>query len=615
MNDILTPQKITLDHFMCSQSGNIQDLTAYSGHSSSCIVGSEPEPDSSSRQEFVHPPSLPSDMGMRYMTIPATDDVRYTSDSGTSHSPVFSIEPTIPNSIPSNIPFPPYAHAYQSTLNGPTYSGGSNSYFSPSSSLFSMPDLKPRLNSIHSSPGMAPPSRSPALPHPQSPISTRDLYASATPHLRRTDGISRSPSTSGTVRGVPLSPSNSGFASPANMEGSQLGGPLTPPLNPTEVILTLQAADGQIITPEIFGKIDKGFFMAENDWTCYRRNYFSLSCSFTLQPIVPGANVYLLLSGGMRPQVQQFAMSIAAVVDSRDGKSIELVQHTPKRDKGPQDKPPRIAVAPRPHTTHNMYGGDNGIGGGPRGMYDGSFGQSPSSPPNEATFERIQFKNATANNGKRRAAQQYYHLLVELFADLGTNHNHSERWVKIAVRMSAPMVVRGRSPGHYQSERRGSNASSGPGGAGGAGGGSYTPSGSSRTPGDVTMSGTSSMLPGSNNYGSYDGRSHHYRTGPLQIPMEPTLSAEEAKSIEDAPCYMYYPTPIWEGAEPRNQLPSLPEYVPGKIKQEYNTGGYSLPSISGTQDSLGRHCGRWEGVPESKGYFPTMALAQELNIS
>lgn len=63
---------------------------------------------------------------------------------------MFSIEPTIPSSIPSNIPFPPYAHAYQSTLNGPTYSGGSNPYFSPSnSSLFSMPDIKPRLNSMY----------------------------------------------------------------------------------------------------------------------------------------------------------------------------------------------------------------------------------------------------------------------------------------------------------------------------------------------------------------------------------------------------------------------------------------------------------------------------------
>ncbi|KAH8751240.1 hypothetical protein BGZ57DRAFT_762779 [Hyaloscypha finlandica] len=75
---------------MCSQSGNIQDPAACSGHSPSCIVGSDIEPDSSSRQDYPnhhhhhhqhhqhqhhHQPSLPSDMGLRYM-IPATDDVR-----------------------------------------------------------------------------------------------------------------------------------------------------------------------------------------------------------------------------------------------------------------------------------------------------------------------------------------------------------------------------------------------------------------------------------------------------------------------------------------------------------------------------------------------------------
>ncbi|KAH8597342.1 hypothetical protein B0O99DRAFT_508565 [Bisporella sp. PMI_857] len=59
---------------MCSQSGNLPDLATYSGHSPSCILESEPDPDSTSRQD--HQPSLPSDMGMRYMTIPATDDVR-----------------------------------------------------------------------------------------------------------------------------------------------------------------------------------------------------------------------------------------------------------------------------------------------------------------------------------------------------------------------------------------------------------------------------------------------------------------------------------------------------------------------------------------------------------
>ncbi|KAG9228894.1 hypothetical protein BJ875DRAFT_388481 [Amylocarpus encephaloides] len=58
---------------MCSQSGNPQDLTAYSGHSPSCIIGSEPEPDNSTRQAFAQP----SDMGLRYMTtIPSSDDVR-----------------------------------------------------------------------------------------------------------------------------------------------------------------------------------------------------------------------------------------------------------------------------------------------------------------------------------------------------------------------------------------------------------------------------------------------------------------------------------------------------------------------------------------------------------
>jgi len=401
------------------------------------------------------------------------------------------------------------------------------------------------------------------------------------------------------------------------MESSLTGQGTSPPLHPTEVIHQLQTSDGQNIRPEIFGKIDKGFFMADNDWTCYRRNYFSLNCSYTLHPTIPTSTVHLLQHGGSTPQVYGFALSIAAVVDGRDGKSIELVQHTPKRDKGPQDKPARITLAPRPHPSIGMYGGDSGLGGSSRGLYDPTYNQNPNQPATEATFERIQFKNATANNGKRRAAQQYYHLLVELFADVGAQH--PDRWIKIATRMSAPMVVRGRSPGHYQNERRGSNASTGPGGSGGAGGGgSYTPSGSaSRTPGDISMSGTSSMLPSSGFSSSYDGRTHHYRShvAPLNIPMEPTLSAEEAKSIEEAPCYLYYPGAIYEGHEARYQLPSVSEYATPKIKQEYNGAGYVLPSLSSTQDGLGRHCGRWEGTTESKGYFPTALIQHEMNIT
>lgn len=125
------------------------------------------------------------------------------------------------------------------------------------------------------------------------------------------------------------------------------------------------------------------------------------------------------------------------------------------------------------------------------------------------------------------------------------------------------------------------------------------------------------MLPGPGYGGSYDGRSHHYRSNiaPLQIPMEPTLSAEEAKSIEESPCYLYYPGAIYESHEARYQLPSVSEYTTAKIKHEYPSSGYVLPSLSSTQDGLGRHCGRWEGVTESKGYFPTALIQQEMNIT
>ena len=397
-----------------------------------------------------------------------------------------------------------------------------------------------------------------------------------------------------------------------------LGETSCPPLSATENLYSLQTTDGQTLRADIFGRIDKGFFMADSDWTCYRRNYFSLNCSYAILPSLPSGTIYLVDkdNGRLGAQVFGFSMSIAAVVDGRDGKPIELVQHTPKRDKGPQDKPARVTLAPRPSAPQHGIYGDGGIGGSSRsGLYDQGFGQNPNQPAVEATFERIQFKNATANNGKRRAAQQYYHLLVELFADLGDRR--PEQWVKIAFRMSAPMVVRGRSPGHYQNERRGSNASAG--GSGGAGGAdSYTPSAStSRTPGDMGMPGGSSMLQNSGYGGSYDNRSHHYRSNipPLQIPMVPVLSAEEAKSIQQSPNYRYYPSAMYEGHETQSyQLPSMPDPPVSKIKREYGPGGYNLPSLASTNEGLGRHFGRWEGFAESKGYFPTAIIQQEMNL-
>ncbi|ORZ09446.1 hypothetical protein BCR41DRAFT_358710 [Lobosporangium transversale] len=175
---------------------------------------------------------------------------------------------------------------------------------------------------------------------------------------------------------------------------------------------------------KIAAKIDRGFFLAANDWTCYRRNYFQISASFSIHgldtsmhPEVP----CLMDRNGEFVQVNKFLICIGAQIQNGE-KAIELVQHTPKRDKGPQ-------ITPRP--TPLRAGGD-------LSMY------SSGSNPNVVTFERVQFKTATANNGKRRAAQQYYQVHVDLFAETSMGE-----MVLVARSFSAPLVVRGRSPGHY----------------------------------------------------------------------------------------------------------------------------------------------------------------------
>lgn len=172
--------------------------------------------------------------------------------------------------------------------------------------------------------------------------------------------------------------------------------------------------------------MDRGFFRADQDWTCYRRNYFQVSSTFDIHGmnyVLQGPEVPCLVRTDNQElfQIDFFTIGVSARVSGSD-KKIELVQHTPKRDKGPQMIPePRVVSA----------GGN---------LHLASVGSNH----NIVTFERMQFKTATANNGKRRAAQQYYEIVVDLYANSATGKSF-----KVATSVSAPLVVRGRSPGHY----------------------------------------------------------------------------------------------------------------------------------------------------------------------
>ncbi|CAO3663078.1 unnamed protein product [Rhizopus stolonifer] len=304
-------------------------------------------------------------------------------------------------SVPHPSQYSPMEHHYPPYPQGPMHPPV-NHQPPPSTSYLSQgkPDSDPRL------PGMMSLSQ-PGTPRPgpQSPPS-----------------IKRQPSFSSSYHPYATHPVLARKRGRSELFSAELG----PFFSSTKPFDNLYSMDrSTLLTVRIQAKMDRGFFLAENDWTCYRRNYFQVSGAFAIQGLNhyyadQETQSYVQLDGVFHP-VLHFSMGISARVSNSD-KKIDLVQHTPKRDKGPQTTPNPKPIMPGGNLNMSSVGANQSI----------------------VTFERIQFKTATANNGKRRAAQQYYVCLVDLFAEIEGNQR-----VKVASCQSAPLVVRGRSPGHY----------------------------------------------------------------------------------------------------------------------------------------------------------------------
>ena len=458
---------------------------------------------------------------------------------------------------------------------------------------------------------MRPPSRSPGNPSPVSPslrATAREKYTTSTPQLLRhayqphstSSYMSQSPQSQLSTNTRSLDSSNTSYRlSTSSMPQDTaaqlgLGSHSAVPFDVTKNLQTVIDGKGNPVLPELQAQIDKGFFKADQDWTCYRRNYFSVACSYILKPNIyvssPSEPLFVHRggSGSSSDQIISLAMCIVARVDGEDGKIIEIVQHTPKRDRAPTSHPQKTRLMPHPTGSLGIYPGASGAlsGSQPSSDYDTVYPAASTTtqqqPQSIANFDRLQFKTATANNGKRRAAQQYFHIIVELFAEISTNTSSDTQWLKIASRLSAPMVVRGRSPGHYSKDRRDSSASMGPGGgsSGDSAGGQRDPdsagpstgsrsglsrtsmSGSSRIGGGAytshhassTHSPSGSHSVPSSSSSSY-GQAAHNRT--IKRPTDPILTTEEASSIEELSGYQYYPYALTEPSVNGNNVRPL----------------------------------------------------------
>ncbi|KXJ96734.1 hypothetical protein Micbo1qcDRAFT_191403 [Microdochium bolleyi] len=200
---------------------------------------------------------------------------------------------------------------------------------------------------------------------------------------------------------------------------------------------TTGAFSEPFMSAELYGM----FFVAEDvfggettgrplELTCYRRNLWQCSGQITM----PRHCTQVMDEHGRQVPVDDFWASVSAI-ESIERKTTEIISipwksNNPALGDGHETK---VASAP-PKMALDLGGGQE---------VDGHRVSIP------VSWKRLQFKSATANNGRRKGLQQHYVVLISLLGRIqGTND-----YIKIAEIQSGPVIVRGRSPRNFDSKK------------------------------------------------------------------------------------------------------------------------------------------------------------------
>ncbi|KAI4167009.1 MAG: hypothetical protein LQ348_007738 [Seirophora lacunosa] len=184
------------------------------------------------------------------------------------------------------------------------------------------------------------------------------------------------------------------------------------------------------------------FFMAEpqepgpnntlappNELTCYRRNLFQITGSITL----PRGLRYVMTDAGDRIPIigQELYISATESVEGLPVKLISVPWKTPTSHASttPEDKTEKEPASIPLDTMSNQD-------------MDADFATFP------FAWKRLQFRIATANNGRRKELQQHFVVRLKVVATLTTGAK-----VSICESRSAAIVVRGRSPRNFQARK------------------------------------------------------------------------------------------------------------------------------------------------------------------
>ncbi|TDZ22535.1 Transcription factor vib-1 [Colletotrichum orbiculare MAFF 240422] len=175
------------------------------------------------------------------------------------------------------------------------------------------------------------------------------------------------------------------------------------------------ANDGSIMQPEL---------------TCYRRNLFQISGSL----ITPRGQLSVVTETGETVPVSNTEVTISAI-ESVDGHPVRLIvipwktppPNSPEITQSPDQEPASLPLIP-----FQEDGGES----------DGEYAVYP------IGWRRLQFRIATANNGRRKELQQHFVLHLKVMATLANGSK-----AVLTESTTAPIVVRGRSPRNFQARK------------------------------------------------------------------------------------------------------------------------------------------------------------------
>ncbi|KAH7319813.1 acid phosphatase [Stachybotrys elegans] len=189
------------------------------------------------------------------------------------------------------------------------------------------------------------------------------------------------------------------------------------------------------MSAELYGM----FFVAEDvfggdnsegrplELTCYRRNLWQCSGQITLSRGIS----HIIDEHGNQLPISELSASITAA-ESIEGKATEIISIPWKSSNAPPGEDIKVAAAP-PHITLDMSSGHE---------LDANLVSIP------VSWKRLQFKHATANNGRRKGLQQHYVVQINLLGKTTSGDT-----IKITEIQSGPVIVRGRSPRNFDSRK------------------------------------------------------------------------------------------------------------------------------------------------------------------